>query len=259
MRTRIVTFVCLGILVGLLSRPGRASIVAAKDRANDKRLETRVTISAPSIDLGQLLEKLSIQTGVNLSAQEDEPGSGIRLCVFLRNVPLGDAMNAVWSLLSYRKADWDWDWHDAPDKRRYVLVQSRESKNLAALLRSEVQTAYEDEAATLLSTLNMTDKERKQLAKDHPELADMIIDPDTRVGLSVLVDAFPGDAYRKVLRTDQPIVVPAENLSAASKATLISMYGDAKSSSMDANGVVTVSGPPKNFDFFTQTAHGICQ
>ena len=102
-------FIAIGLFLALLPAfPSRADEVTAAMRKADARLQTRVTLRSPRILVGEMLERLSRQSGVTLTADADSLTGGDSVAVSLRDVPLADAMNALWSLFSYRHAEWDW-------------------------------------------------------------------------------------------------------------------------------------------------------
>jgi len=88
------------LLISLLAHPSRADEVTATMRKADTRLQTRVTLRSPHILMGELLERLSKQSGVTLTADTWSAAGSDSVTVSLRDVPLADAMNTLWSLFS---------------------------------------------------------------------------------------------------------------------------------------------------------------
>ena len=99
----------LGLSLALLpALPGRADEVTAAMRQADPRLQTRVTLCSPRILVGELLERLSKESGVALAADDESAAGSDAVTVSLQDVPLVDALDALWSLFSYKHMERDW-------------------------------------------------------------------------------------------------------------------------------------------------------
>src|SRR5437867_123663 len=77
----------------------RADTLTDAMRKEDPRLEQRVSLATSRIPVGALLEKLSAQTGVRITADDRQGAGDDEVAVFLHDVPLATAMDALWSLL----------------------------------------------------------------------------------------------------------------------------------------------------------------
>jgi len=84
-----------------MTLPGASDPLTDKMRQEDSRLDKPVTLIAPRIYVGELLERLSEQMGVRLTAGEKDGAADDQVMVLLKDVPLGDAMNALWSLRNH--------------------------------------------------------------------------------------------------------------------------------------------------------------
>ena len=102
MLSRSVIAACGFLLTLALATPAaHAGPLSEAERKQDPRLEKRVTLLAPRrYYLGELLETLSEQTGVSLSASDRDGAAGELVLVRLQDVPLFEVMNALWSLVS---------------------------------------------------------------------------------------------------------------------------------------------------------------
>jgi hypothetical protein len=132
----------------------------------DTRLSKPVTISSPRIFVADLVESLSKQTGVPLSVGSKDGSGDERICVHLQDVPLSDAMNALWSLFSYKKALWAWHRDGGPGAYSYVLVRPPAAQSLAGQLAGYIQEAFEAETEALITLAKMTPEERRRHAGD---------------------------------------------------------------------------------------------
>jgi len=210
---------CL-ILMPLL--PGRADEVTGAMRKADPRLQTRVTLRSPRILVGELLERLSKQSGVALSADDESAAGSDAVAVSLRDVPLADALDALWSLFSYKHMEWDW--RRSPikgeaGKYTYKLTRPDYARFQAERLKKLVQADFEAQAQELLDALNMPPDQLKEAAK-HDFLLNSLLD-DGRVGpgMRVLASLPPG-ALLTMLRGGPGISMPVSQLPPQSQQAL---------------------------------------
>ncbi len=127
-------FGCVGLfLAGSL--PGKAQAIDTESLRADKRLLSPVTLKEPGATFHDLLQQLQNQTGVSLQVEDEDPDSGITALVYVRNQPLRDTLNALWSLVSYRGAGWEWVRTGKPENYVYTLVHTHRAKALSALLQ----------------------------------------------------------------------------------------------------------------------------
>lgn len=87
---------------------GNVHRISASEIAKDKALQSLVTVRQADIFVGELLDELSLQSGVNISASEKDSASGEYVQVRIVKIPLYKAMNAVCSLFSYKQGKWEW-------------------------------------------------------------------------------------------------------------------------------------------------------
>ncbi|HLJ53862.1 MAG TPA: hypothetical protein VKT77_02430 [Chthonomonadaceae bacterium] len=111
-------------------------LISAAARAEDPRLERKVSLAGDQVPLGAFLESLSKQTGVATQMDERDALSGIPLVVALKDVHLADAMNALWSLLSFPTAPWRWEAKGASGHYTYTLSATFAARQLPARLRA---------------------------------------------------------------------------------------------------------------------------
>jgi hypothetical protein len=242
---RTLQTVLLILLGALWTAKGQAAPIDAQRRAEDRRLETPVTLIAPHIYLGELLEKLSVQAGVAVRADNRDEASGAQLAVCLDRVPLGDVLNALWSLVSDQRAEWDWERDGKPGEYTYRLVQPRSARDNAARIRQEIQDAFEDEAAMMLSALGMTPKERRELAKSRPELKDRLNDERTMIQLSIFRDMLSAQERLRVLRGEESPKIPFRQLSGQAQAFAREQTRGEIITSGYADGSATVEESPE--------------
>lgn len=209
---KVSLLVCLALLTFLFAKMSGAAPLSPLQRGEDPRLEKRITLSSPRISIGELLENLSTQTGVTLQATDEDAAAGVRVAVYLRDVPLATAMNALWSLVSYRQATWNWERAGEAGKWEYRLQQPRSARSLGDRLRREVEEDFEAQAATLLAALKMTPEQRKQLDE---EAARLIAGGRLRAGLTTFAQTLPLETQQRVIRGQEVVTTPSAELGAA--------------------------------------------
>ena len=218
-----VSCAALGLLfVFLLTPASRADEVTATMLKADTRLETHVTLRSPHILIGELLERLSKQSGVTLAADDWSTVGSDSVTVSLRDVPLSDAMNALWSLFSYKHAEWDWRRRPVKgetDKYTYTLTRPDYARFLAEHLQEQVQTDFEGQAQELFDALNMPPDQLKEAAKLDPLLSGLLTDGRVRSGMEILA-SLPPETLQNILQNHQSLSVPVSELSPEAQKSL---------------------------------------
>lgn len=102
-----------------------------------------MTVQASRITVGELLDKITVQTRVQVSASEEDGAADPLLCVFLRDTPLADVMDALWSLNSYQGETRRWVRSEQQGTYLYTLYRPARTRDFAKRMRDRVQTAYE--------------------------------------------------------------------------------------------------------------------
>jgi hypothetical protein len=226
-------------------------------RAEDPRLERRVTIEAAGIHIGELLKRVSEQARVTLVA--GDPGDGAadeRVSVYLREVPLGDVLESLYSLMSYRSAEWHWrrTRPGGKDAFSYRLVQGRDAQLLGARLDQGVQERFETHAAAMLALLNMDPAERDAYLKKDPVAARLFTGERLRRGLALFADTLAPNQQLDVLRRRMEITVSVEKLSPVSRAFVLDLDRQTKIIENLPDGTKRPLPPPQSVRF--STGHG---
>ena len=135
-------------------------------RSEDPRLAMKISLASDRIPLGALLEGMAKQSGVSVSIDERDTLSAIPVFVQLKEVPLDQAMSAVWSLLSYPGAPWRWEHDGRKGQRTYTLVPSIAAHTLAARVKAEARRLYDDHVQVMMRVAQMSPEERKKCVKE---------------------------------------------------------------------------------------------
>jgi hypothetical protein len=151
-------------------------ILDARARSADPRLNLPLNFDADRMYLGEVLEKVSAQTGVSLSIPPEDPESGIPIICHVKKIPLADFMNSVWSLVGYSQATWQIN-SDTPQKpRNYRLLPTAASRALADRLIRETDQNTLKLLDVYLQMAAMTGPERR--THIHQLAEAMLLDKD---------------------------------------------------------------------------------
>lgn len=140
---RFTTFIILMSFL-LLSGDVFAKGITAEMRAEDPRLEAKVTFSSPAVYLGEFLQELSKQTKVKIQIDHFEPASGIPLVVYFPEMSLSDALNAVYSMISFQGSEWHWLRKGEPGRYTYTLVADNKVRTRRSILEARMQKELEE-------------------------------------------------------------------------------------------------------------------
>jgi len=137
------------------------SPIHVKMRQADARLDTPVTLSADRVYLGELLEMLSSKTGVALSMDTNDSFSGILIACDLKQTPLADVMNALWSLVGSKNGLWEWKADVGQAPTRYSLRPTLNARKLGEQLHKAMQASFEAQAESMVQMAFLTPEDRK--------------------------------------------------------------------------------------------------
>ena len=178
-----------------------ASDLTDEMAAADKRLDNaKVTTNSAHIFVGELLEQWSKQSGVDLSAGVKDFAADETLTVFIKDMPLKNAMRSLWSLFSYRPGAWTWEREgEAKSGFRYVLHQPFAARQVGAGVREYTQTSYEAEVAASIEAMKLTPEERQKRAGNDKDMAAHLNDPIIQNGIMAFAGTLNTDDQKKVL------------------------------------------------------------
>lgn len=187
-------------------------------RKEDARLEKTISFTASRIYVGELLEQISKRSGVVISASERDGATDEQVFVCLVNTKLGDCLDALWSLLSYKDAEYYWARTGEAGRYQYKLGRSQGAQKLAGRLLDLTQELFEKQANILVSALNVTPNERKVivqkmvhdlLAADGDEAKQLVKglteNENIWAGLSLFANVLSPEQQKQVLRGENII------------------------------------------------------
>ncbi|MEP6756546.1 MAG: hypothetical protein ABJA67_13655 [Chthonomonadales bacterium] len=120
----VYRFGLVAFSIGLVAVQARAQKPADKfvvDFSSPAPFQQVVTVSKPDVCFGRLIELMSEQSGVALHYDARNPLSGTRLAVDLKAKKIGEVMECLQSMFSYKKHEWHWYPMDFRGKLRYEL------------------------------------------------------------------------------------------------------------------------------------------
>jgi hypothetical protein len=189
--------------------------VPSEIRSADPRLSKPVTVRSSGQPLGFLLEEITKLTGITVTA-DDDAGSE-PLYVFVREVPAGELLDSIWSLMSYRGALWKVRVKAAGDVRAYHFEMTREAKRLPWDLDDAEVAASLKELNALIEAANAPPAERSRRLMElkkwrYPEW-EQYVELSNRVserweGFRVIDQAVPPSARWDWLKTGGTVSIP---------------------------------------------------
>jgi len=218
---------CLSIFCLLLApRIVIADTITSEERARDARLEQKVTFTQNPVYVGELLDALSKQSGVVIEARDEDHAADERIAVYLNDVRLGDALDAVWSFLSRKGAGYDWSQETvsvtgtAASKAvyKYRFIRTGSARDYVVGVRKQIQDEYESEVDALLAMRGADKEKRAALARDNPAADFLWKDKGIREGIGALADSLSPDQIKQVLRSEREIDLPLDKASPSARA-----------------------------------------
>ena len=265
---RTITVVLLICLIGANVRAdGRDGSLTAADRSDDPRLERKVTVNSHRILLGRLLAHISAQTGVTLRIDERDNLSGIPVLVVVKDLPLGDAMNSLWSLLYFPGAPWRWEVEGRKGSYVYTLAPTFAARNVSALLRDSGQAAYVNAVKEMMRLAHLTPEERRNQIHD---LSVALMQSSDRVarnwtgtdslsenrweGLRTLAESASPDQLTNLLKPGNVLTVSVDKMSDAGRAFVKHYVDRGLNQQTNPDGSTSPGPDPKEVHFATAGA-----
>ena len=206
-----------------------------KMRQADVRLNAPVSLSADRMYLGELLENLSAKTHVALSIDENESFSGVPITCDLKQLPLADVMNALWSLLGSQNGRWEWKADLGETATHYTLRPNAAVRNTLERSKKAMQAALEAQADRMVTMAFLSPEERKaagesfaaSVAKENPALARTYFaryddSEEHWNAVRLFADVLTPDQRRRTLRGEK-IDIPFAALNAEYRQLVLSM------------------------------------
>jgi hypothetical protein len=149
----------------------------------DSRWQKRISLEAHRCQLGDLLERLGSLAGIRISADSASGAGDVPLAVRFKDVPAGVALEAVWSVVSYKGAEYSLTRDDGDSSPDYVLTRTLNAQQLAARVLAERAALFRKLTGTLLNLSRLPPEERKKQAHSITEAA---LQPDEKYADALL-------------------------------------------------------------------------
>ncbi len=227
--------ICCAMMVCTIAAFGQT--VDSKMVEADNALSQHVSIPCGHYDIGQLLEMLASQSSVALeSGDPNDGGSGVEVTVCLRNLPLSEAMNALYALMSYKQHEWRWTRIGKPGSYVYQLYRPLEARTVPAELKAWSQRALERQAKKLIDALQMSVGELKKAAEKDSLLKILTDSPRAKDGIYEFSTLFSPETQAAVLRGSANPKVPVSQLDARGQQFIHDIWKNAQGVSRRADG-----------------------
>lgn len=138
--------------------------------ARDARLDQRISLIERRVYLGELLDRISAQSGVKLSAPDTpSPISGMELGVSSNAVELRELMAGMAELLTYPHSPFRWV-AGTGERPEYTLVHPRSLKEAALRTRGEMLEHWSRDVRAYRDLALLPEPKRTQQAAAYPHL-----------------------------------------------------------------------------------------
>lgn len=225
------------LLVLLLAGRGDAGPLTASIRRTDQRLKRTVSVKADRIYVGDLVAALAQQSGVSIACSEDDGAADDIVAVSFKGVPVADAMDSLWSLLSYREAEWQWKRTGKPERYSYRLERPLAARQLPLRLQAETEASFEQQTERLIAAALLPTPDLEELARRDREAAMLVQSPRMRAGLRTVAEVLTPEQWRQAVRGGAEFEIPVTRLSQTGRAFVHSVWSSTKALRKGADGV----------------------
>ncbi len=234
-------------------------------KKSDVRLASKVSISADRVYLRDLLNEISRRSGITLTAGERDASENEQLSVFLQDVAVADAMESIWSLLSYRTAEWTWSREGSGGRSSYRLSQPLRARRYAGGLANWVQDTFERECHELSKAASQSPDDRvrtvEQMCQElFPEstglAAGFLRSERMWQGLHLFDLSLTADKQLRVLRGEETFQFALTDLPSEAREFAEGMYKAMRPNSRTSDGSMQASPIPVWLRFETVRGDG---
>ncbi|HTE16950.1 MAG TPA: hypothetical protein VK689_01045, partial [Armatimonadota bacterium] len=211
---------CLILATVPLAGPAGTAAAEAEPSilSSDARLAKRVTLSAYRIHLGELLERLSAETGVPLATDERHSLiSGRELAVVVHDRPAAEVLDAVARLYNFPPDRWYWAREKRGRRGLYVLHNTLSDAELMRRREEWELNTLLEEYHWKKGFLALPPGRRDLMAASNPALQGL--NTSKYAGMFSFVGNLPENELVAILR-GQPLSIPASAFSPAQRSAL---------------------------------------
>lgn len=257
MQFKASVLICAAIIV--LGVACHAQSITPEYRADDRRLDKGVNLRYTRISVGDLLEELSRQTGVELSAGSRDGSADAEVFARTSNCRLADVMDGLWSLLSYKRSEYSWVRSGEAGHYSYRLTRPKAAQTLAGRLRNLTQELFEEHAERMLSAAEADPAQREPIVRnmvndifgaDESLVKGLLASQRAWSGLATFREALSADERLRVLRGQGEITrVPMSRLSDKGREFVLSVWRGFHGFERKADGATEAIPEPTSIYF----------
>lgn len=245
-RFSLSTVIGAAFLLSLLLTPAvRAADLKPDADAADPRLQRVVSVRAAEMRIEDLLAELQRQTGVAIRCgNKRDLGGEFKINLSFREVPLKDAMSALWSLVSNQGADWHWHIQTRGTTQEYLLFRPQTAQTLPARLLRLPSEMFEAQAQFFIAAAEASPAERAQMAEKNAFLKKLLSGPKesrSLLGHRAFAENVPKDKRLAVLR-GQVLRIPFDQLGPIGQ-SYIRNERDTLNGALASKGIAPVTDP----------------
>src|SRR5204863_8169949 len=115
--------------------------------------------------LGAVVKKLSQASGVEVRAGSQDGAVDHIVSISAENLPLGELMDALCALHSYRSAEWQWYRSGEEGHYIYTLERPRSARDLSIRLRRMIQDEFEHDVGLLIQAALASPEQRPAIVR----------------------------------------------------------------------------------------------
>ena len=190
----------------------------------DARLAKTITASYRYVCIGELLDTVTQQTGVDFAASDRDGAAAEMIAIYAKELPASEMMQSLVALLSYRNASWYWVRSKAKSGAfAYRLVRSDTAREFPTAWDESIHTAFESEISEACKAVldGSDDWKKGETKNDH--IAGMRKYPKTFLQTQAFATSVPEDIRQKMLSNKWDkgaFVVPVSEANSAMKTLL---------------------------------------
>lgn len=223
-------------------------VVTTPQLRGDARLGQAVTIQGARLFVAEVLEAISAQTGVAVTADDRSSAGDARLIAWVKGQPAWKTMSALASLFSHKHAPWQWERSGTAPNWKYRFVQTRSAQGLADRLQHEAQQAFEELTESRIAASRRTSAEWTERLADP---APVRIEERAGWGLQVFASVLDPEQQKAVLRRQTRVNVPVDKLPPFGQRLVQDLYHEMKPYRILPSGERETPPMPTEVSFYT--------
>jgi hypothetical protein len=188
---------------------------------DDARLNTLLSITSSRLYVGDLLDRIGRQTGIKVTPRRSDRSGDDQILVCLRGVPAWRVMDGLWSLLSYKGAEYHWERTGSSAGFEYELWKPLNARGFPERMQHFAVDALEKNLDVMLQLAEMEPRERAKAAdrlsrsllqSDNTSAKQLITNETLWPGLRLIDEILPRTERSRWLKQGGYRRIPVEEL-----------------------------------------------